>query len=360
MAANGISTNAKAPVDPNVIMPAAVRRAAEASDAARVEAYGEPPTPAPDDGTINIVAPSLPANSPSTNFTVSDAPPIGELLAPTPQVTPVDDDNSGTWKHKFESTNARYIRQNSTVKQQADEITNLRNLIETMAMQPQAAPPSVPIELSAAELITPEERETFGDDFLAVVGKRAQEAMRPMLASRDQEIDNLKRQLGAQGKVVSTNARQSMFNALAEKVPNWEEVNIKDEFLMWLDLPDAYTGTIRKKLLSDAFERNEAPRVIAFFKGFLSEEAATAPQPGSEQPPADQPARPSLEEFAAPGRAKNAASTLTPVEKPIITPAHISQFYLDVNRGKYRGRDDEKNRIEAEIFAAQRDGRIRS
>ena len=40
------------------------------------------------------------------------------------------------------------------------------------------------------------------------------------------------------------------------------------------------------------------------------------------------------------------------------SPADIEQFFSDVRKGRYKGRDDERGRIERDIFAAQREGRI--
>jgi hypothetical protein len=61
--------------------------------------------------------------------------------------------------------------------------------------------------------------------------------------------------------------------------------------------------------------------------------------------------------LAAPGRAKSAAAA-APAEKPFFTSAQITRFYADVNSGKYRGREADKAKLEAQIFDAQREGRI--
>jgi hypothetical protein len=146
---------------------------------------------------------------------------------------------------------------------------------------------------------------------------------------------------------------------LDAQVPNWRELNSNSEFLSWLNLPDAYSGAIRKELLTAAYNRSDANRVAAFFKGFISDEAATNPasysQPDHVAPRSN---KVSLETLAAPGRAKTAAAS-APAEKPIFTRAHITEFYSDVRRGKYAGKEAEKDRIEKDIFAAQREGRIR-
>jgi len=111
--------------------------------------------------------------------------------------------------------------------------------------------------------------------------------------------------------------------------------------------------------LKAAYAANDAPRVLAFFNGFLAEEAASTPPAPAPDPAAPVAPKVPLETFAAPGRAKSAATPLVPPEKPTISRADVTKFYEDLRRGVYRGRDEEKARIEAMIFEANRDGRIR-
>jgi hypothetical protein len=152
-------------------------------------------------------------------------------------------------------------------------------------------------------------------------------------------------------------AREKMYATLNERCPSWEQINTNQDFISWLGLPDAFSGVIRHTLLNQAFEANDTLRVLKFFDGFLAEEAVTAPAAVQPDPVPGMVPKVPLETFAAPGRAKSTATT--PVEKPIITRADITRFYTDKAAGRYRGRDDEAARIDAEIITAGREGRIR-
>ena len=44
--------------------------------------------------------------------------------------------------------------------------------------------------------------------------------------------------------------------------------------------------------------------------------------------------------------------------KPSYTTADIAAFYDDIRKGKFKGREDERAKIERDIFAAQAEGRI--
>ena len=52
----------------------------------------------------------------------------------------------------------------------------------------------------------------------------------------------------------------------------------KPELHDWLRLQDKFSGAIQHELLTAAYEQNQTPQVLAFFNGFLAQEAALAPQ----------------------------------------------------------------------------------
>lgn len=268
-----------------------------------------------------------------------------------------------TWEHKYKSVHGRYVRAQETIRQQADTIQNLQNVIATM----QASGPSGPsgpvtsevTELSAEKLITPEEANDYGEDFLKVVGKKAREELAPVINGYKTEIDRLKKQLEGVSGVFQQDAQKKLLSNLDEKLPNWRQLNTDQQFLDWLSLPDPYSGVIRHDMLKAAYAQGNAHRVLAFFNGFLAEEAAVAPASAEPEVGTTTVPKVPLQNLAAPGRAKTAAATTAPAEKPFFTRAQIAAFYADVAAGKYRGRDADKNKAEVEIFSAQREGRIR-
>ena len=121
---------------------------------------------------------------------------------------------------------------------------------------------------------------------------------------------------------------------------------------------------LKGNLLKAAFQAADAPRVVAFFKGYKAEQQATGQVPapaGQQQPPAPIVPAVALETLVAPGRAKPASgdSALSAADKPIYTRADIQRFYGLVRQGYYAGREQDKARDEASIFLAQREGRVR-
>jgi hypothetical protein len=353
-------TNMKMVDDPEVKLPKAVREASARADALfqqyrdpRLDENGQP---LPDEVTPPELDPaSLAADNEEDEGGGNEQP------APQPEPPePPQGEDDGTWEHKYKSMHGRYVALQDQYRGLSDQVSNLQNLLATMQHAPNGAP-AAPIVTE--RLVTEQEETDYGKDLLTVVGKRAKEELAPLLSAQAQQIEKLNETVRSMAGQGAQRTQQSLLERLDTRMPEWRDVNTNPEFLSWLRLPDAYSGAIRHDMLKAAYAAGDATRVLAFFNGFLAEEAATTPAQAEPDPSMDErkvvPRIP-LRNLAAPGKAKNAASSQgAPVEKPIITRAQIATFYSDVAAGRYRGRDDEKASLEAQIFAAQASGRIR-
>jgi hypothetical protein len=294
------------------------------------------PQPAPEPAPTPAPAPDAPAPSPSNNEPVN-------------------------WEHRYNSMKGRYERERAEKLAISEQLANTQALLAARPSTP--APAEVPAELRPESLLPPEVVNEYGEEFLGVVGKKAKAELTPEITALKQQLANLQKQLEGSATADKTRARQAMHAMLDDKIPNWQQINVAPEFHSWLALPDEFSGAIRHELLKAAYEQNDTPRVLAFFRRFISDEAALDPaitHRGNEPEPTDaQSGKIPLAELAAPGRAKTAAAGSAPVEKPTFTHAQIATFYTDCANGKYRGRDEERSRIEKQIFDAQREGRIR-
>lgn len=350
-------------IDPDVKVPAAVKAAAARSEelynALRDMPDGTPP--AGEQGNAPKSEPVTPAGNPeldaSTLASSADDKKKPETAKDEPPAPAAEGEE--TWEHKYKSIHGRYVRSQEQVRTLTDQVQSLQNVIASMrTAAPEPSTSELP-ELDAANLITEEEAADYGEDFLKVVGKRARQELAPIIDAYKQEIAQLKKQLEGVNGFVKQDAQQKLLAKLDEKLPNWRELNTNQEFIGWLGLPDPYSGAIRHDMLKAAYAQGDAHRVLAFFNGFLAEEAAVAPATSEPDASVTKVPKVPLQDLAAPGRAKTAAASPAPAEKPFITRAQVAAFYADVAAGKYRGKDEAKNKAEAEIFAAQRDGRIR-
>lgn len=344
-----------APVDTSVIVPRAVREAA-----ARAESfYAQPAPPAPEPSPPAPPAPPAPqppAPQPPAPAAGEPPAPPAPPAEPQPPAPPPEPTN---WEHRAKSMEGRFRQaQQQLADTQAQLASMGEELVATQAVMNNREPSRLPQSLSQS-LVTPEDEREFGAETVDFVRRAAKEIVTAETAELRQQNEQLRKQ-------VSTTAKRQIFEALDAAVPNWREIKASPRFNQWLSLRDVYSFRVRGVLLDEAFKAAQAPRVVAFFQAFLQEEAATGhvdpPLAGSEPPPPAAPRTPalSLEQIAAPGHARPASGgTPSDTTKPTYTRRQISAFYDNVRRGAYVGRDADRVRDEAEIFAAQREGRIR-
>ena len=330
-------------IDPNVKVPDAIKAKAAKAEAAYMAAYK--PEEIQPDGVQTTDEGQTPEPAEAK---------IPEASAPEAQtVTSKGNEDDQSWEHRYKSMKGRYDRAEAQLRSMSEQITSLQNSLAALEHRR-----SDPVDDSFEKLITPEEENDYGQDFLNVVAKKAKEELLPITKKYEAKIAELESRLQQTTGYVEQDAKSRMESSLDHDIPNWRDVNFNPDFLTWLKLPDPYSGVIRHELLKTAYSRNDTPRVLAFFNGFLADEAATDPAK-AETGRSNAPAKMSLENLAAPGRAKTAAATGAPAEKPIFTRAQIAKFYADSAAGKYRGKEAEKDRVEAQIFDAEREGRIR-
>jgi hypothetical protein len=217
-------------------------------------------------------------------------------------------------------------------------------------------------------LISEQEMQDYGPEFVDLVRRAATEIAQPL----QEEIQQLRGQLGHVQTETSNAFLTRMHATIGGLVPNWQELNRDPNFIAWVSLPDIYSGVMRQELMQSAWNSGDANRVAAFFRAFLNEVAAVdpragqrAPQPSTPTAPAGMPAavpgvalgtRLSLDQLATPGRAQSSAQM--PADKPVYTAQDITRFYTEVAAGKWRTREADRAAIDADIIAAQREGRI--
>jgi hypothetical protein len=278
----------------------------------------------------------------------------------TPDQSPAPEES---WEQRARSSQGRLDQALNANMALSRRVSDLEQQLSTMQVRGAEAPaPLAPVPRQ--KLIKPEELNDYGEEFFDVVGRRAKEELVPEIETLAERIKRLESGQRAVGEVVEKTQKRGLYDTLYDEVPDWKEINHHPAFINWLSFPDPYSGRQRHELLKDAFSRHEADRVVNFFRGFLTEATGTPPnvsrQNGTSAPPlpnGNGSGKPTLEQFAAPGRARSAPQELPP-DKPVYTHAWIAQFSADKRRGMYRGREAEVEAIERDIYQAQHEGRI--
>jgi hypothetical protein len=345
------------PYDPNDI-PEAVRKRAAAVNALYGQSNGSGDSPSPE-----TPEPPPPVSAPAAQVPVPDASsePIPVVPSPAPAASPPpssEDDNAQSWKDRYIRMQGRYNASQKTLAEVQEQMAYLGN--ELMSVQ-QQRPQQPPVQDPPPTYVTDQDVQNYGSDLLDFTQRAATQAIAPHLQALNQQNAELQRRLAQE-------ARYRMDQAVELAIPNYREIDRDPRWHNWLLGIDVYAKRVRQQLLNEAIATADAPRVIQFFKGFLNEEAATGhiePAPSSQ--PATTPPRTesalNLATLAAPGRTRPATGSDTssvPPEKPLYTRAQLRQLYEQHRKGAFIGREAEWQRIDADIIAAGREGRVRT
>jgi hypothetical protein len=180
--------------------------------------------------------------------------------------------------------------------------------------------------MNTRPLITEAERQAYGDEALSVMERKAREVVGPAVQRLNEQNQQLRNEL----QRVKAN---DIYATLDQNLPDWREINQMREWRSWLAVPDIYSGVSRQRLLDAAFAAGDSNRVLLFLRGFLSENARSAPAVHASRSSADN-------------------------SRPTITNKDVERFYENVRRGYYTGNDQQKAVDEAKIHAAVREGRV--
>ena len=333
------------PVDPDVQIPKAVREAAAKADAHYA-------APVPDQAQLPLepaqTAPVVPDQvQPPAPAPVPQAPPV----PPAPPEPP-------NFEHQYNSMKGRYDSAQRTIGAMQEQMQQLGDeLMRTQQVMVQNVNRNPDLRGQVQPgYITEDDVKNYGPDLIDLQRRAALEAVTPALSALQQENQQLR-------QAVQQQRTQSIYEKLDESMPNWREVNDNQRWRQWLRLRDFNSSPVRQEQLNRAMQAADAPRVVAFFNRFLEEEVATGqmPAPQPSQPPSEpRVAAIPLMTLAAPGRPNPATgNSQVPDTKPIWSHQEIRNFYDAVRTGYFNGREADKQRIEVDMFAAQREGRVR-
>jgi hypothetical protein len=279
----------------------------------------EPPAPPPEPPIVEPPTPQPPAPAPAT-----------------PQPDP--------WEHKYKVLQGMFNQRDAQLKEamrRLDEVT-----ARLQQPTPPAPAPTAPPEPSA----DPKDVNAFGEDMMEMVHRvtsnyltRAGQVLEARIAQIETTLKQLHANVQGTSQTVAATAEELFFEKLTELAPEWDALNTDQGYLAWLAEQDPITGIVRHDALKDAFAKGDARRAATIFKAYRS----TMPPPPAAAPPASPTPR--------------AAGTPPPTAqeaKPMIRQAEIVKFYDDVRRGIYRGREQERQQLEAQYNAAIAEGRI--
>jgi hypothetical protein len=174
--------------------------------------------------------------------------------------------------------------------------------------------------------LTEADELNYGRELLDLSQRAALHAIAPSLQQLQNDNADLRQQ-------VARDRRRVLDEKISSLVPDFREIDRDPAWHQWLLGTDLLSGRMRQQLLNEAIAAGNARQVKAVFDGFRNQGQS-----------------------AAGVRAPRGRSSMS--GKPFYTRDQITRLYDQHRRGAYAGREAEWNRIEADLFAAQREGRI--
>lgn len=258
------------------------------------------------------------------------APP--EPVAPEPPPPPPQPRED--FEQKYRTLQGKYSAEVPQLQRQLNELNaQHQRMLAEQAKREQKAEPQ------AAD---PKDIENFGADLIEMVRRyigQQDTAYEQRFAALEQKVSGVSHQS-------ATTLEQTFYATLDQLVPDWKDINTDQRWLAWLGETDPVYGAPRQAALDAAHERMDVQRVANVFRAYKA----------SLPPPAKPPS--SLANQVAPSGAASAQPTAAPA-KPVLSQKAITDFYNDLGRGRYAGREAEAASIEAEINLAVAEGRVR-
>jgi hypothetical protein len=251
-----------------------------------------------------------------------------------------------TWQQKYKTLKGMY---DAEVPRLHSDVRELRSQMDKF--QKTAETPKVEHKPAKAEkLVTDADIQAFGEDLIEVQRKVAREVaaeFRGELDDMKAENEKLREQLTSTGTQVS---EASFEQRLYRMVPDFEAVNADSRWVDWLNEVDPLLRAPRKSVAQQAFNQADAEAVAHYVKMF---KASVAPVEQSSDKAAE------LEKQIQPKRSATNSANVSQ-QAQTYTDAQIHQMFLKSADFSAKGRTEEATKLEAEIDAAYREGRVRA
>jgi hypothetical protein len=275
-----------------------------------------------------------------------------------------DDENSETWKHKFNVLQGKYNKEIGAAKDTAaleTENRNLRDQISRLSLQVSDLT-TVTTDLEA-KLKEPEKKGVLTEEDLAHLekedlGGKTLDIINRLIDSRVAAgTEPLKKRVDTTEKTAKQTAEETRAQTFSGSAKDgirratgmdYETINVAPEFAAWLNAVVPYTGGKTRRMIGeDAVKASDVATYVQLFDDFVKETGfGKAPEPKKEKKkdpleteiePTTTPDDPAVPDFQ-PGK--------------VYTSADVKKFYDDAAKGRYRGREDEYKKIDADILKA--------
>lgn len=175
--------------------------------------------------------------------------------------------------------------------------------------------------------------------------------------SKPSNQDAILQRIEAVERVAVSSAEDKFYRDLDAGVSDWRTHKDDPRFLDWLKEEDSLTGYTRMDLAQQAQGALDGKRVAKFYKAFVKD--VINDNKVKQNPTETKPTEKDIGKFVAPPSSGGKGATgNTSADQNIIKTSDIKRFYDDANKGRYRGREDAFQKMEAKIDKAVANGSV--
>lgn len=271
-------------------------------------------------------------------------------------------DQAPDWQAKYKGLQTRYNREVPQLRTELDiankglddakaEVLTLKEQIQNVETQAPA-----PREV----IFSDEEIEQYGEGNIGMMKKVAEQSsgeMAKQIVDLQQTVANLKQGVTNVRETVVVNNERDFRASLARKVKTetgreWLDINDEDGFHNFLAELVPYTNDEKQVYLAKAHSNFDVDAAAKFFIDYAGKKPSSLE---TDEPLVDDsPGIP--EELITPIQSGGGMPPLE--EQKVYLTSEIDQFYADKRTGKYKGKESEARKIEQDILAAGKEGRI--
>jgi len=306
-----------------------------------------------------VVAPAAEASAADADADTSSAAPSSATEHKSGDDSVPEDTVLQKYKTLQGMYNAEVPRLHQQNREMSQRVQQMEQLLASLSAQQSSASAAQAPASTSEQFVTDKDVEEYGEsiDMMRRVSREELVAVAQRLGKIEQMLQQVQSNVVPQVQAVAqrqqATAEQQFWADLAVAVPSYRDINNDDGFQAWLLEADPLTGISRQTYLEDAQRALDSRRVANFFRAWLEKSGqATVAQPAGRTTSSE------LEKQMAPGRSRGAGAPASANKAKTYSPQDIQKFFNDVRSGKYKGREQERDRLERDIFAAQRENRI--
>ena len=279
----------------------------------------------------------------------------------TPEVTPPAAQQPGEWQQRYNVLKGKYDHEVPDLNRQIQDLrrinddltqqsTEMKSTLEALRQQKTQADESnaaqsLGIEQSS-ELLRdqgyPDEMIQAFQSMAKAVNGGEIESLKKRLSDVTGNLESVQEESVKQSQETAANAVARFQEDMTSRIPDWRVINDSSEFLSWLGEVDEASGAKKLQLLQHAYQQKDLNRTLYFFTQWKAIRSARSDLgPGSQITPSE-----------------GGDSETTVGSSQRWARAEITAFYKDIREGKYKGREQERERIERDIFRAQGEGQV--